>query len=143
MLSKKFKIIKKTRVLKVVKKGQKFYTPFFKFYFLPNFKLNSRFLVSISKKVYKSAVKRNRIRHKLEFVLSQSNNPLFNLKNKQDFLIQVVDPKVLNTKTNKINMLLFQNNFLQKVNKIEIKPYKNKSFVKNRQSANFQPKKNF
>jgi len=69
MLPKKYKLSKKQEIENLAKTGRRLTSVFFNVKYLPNNKDNERWLLVVSGKVHKKAVKRNKIRRRVREII--------------------------------------------------------------------------
>ncbi len=89
------KILKNRDFTKIIKNGNKIHTQSLSFYYLKNQNSNFRFGITISKKVSKLAVVRNRIKRQLLAILDELYD-----KNKKLDIVIIVKPNSLNNSFN-------------------------------------------
>ncbi len=93
------KILKNRDFTKVIKNGSKCHTQTLSFYYLPNQNNNFRIGITISKKVSKLAVVRNKIKRQLLAILDKHYD-----KNKKLDIVIIVKPNSTNNSFNEFEL---------------------------------------
>ena len=101
MLSKENKIITQRDIKSTLKTKLKSFNPYFTLFLKKPTSNNSKFLISVSKKIYKQAVKRNKIKRKFEGLILNSK---LNLKNPNLNIFIVIKNKEILTLENQLFM---------------------------------------
>ena len=121
MLSKKYRLLKKKDFENVFKKGKFINNKFLYFKIIQNNQKNSRFGISISKKITKKAVDRNKIKRQIRNIIKQ----------KIPFIKKNIDLVIISKKEiNEKSFTQIEENINQILVKAKIMTINNKSNIK-------------